>query len=198
MRAFLCTALLLALNALGLAASNPPPLRDAVIVIIRHAEKPESGTELTAQGFERARDYIPYFKNFQIDGRAFKIDHLFAAADSKNSRRPRLTLTPLSQALKLPLDTRFKDKNYQALADDLRTRPEGTNILICWHHTAIPGLLEALGADPAALLPKGKWRSDVFNWAIELRYDHEGKLKPEASRCIVEHVLPSDLEARIP
>jgi broad specificity phosphatase PhoE len=166
------------------AAFTPSPLQDAVILVIRHAEKLEGGNELTAAGYRRAEAYVNYFKNFQVGEQPFKIDHIFAAADSKNSHRPRLTVMPLSRALKLPVDTRFKEKNFEVLAEELRTKPTGTNILICWHHTAIPGLLRALGADPDKLIPDGKWPSQVFNWAIELRYDHDGKL--ETSKRIVE------------
>ncbi|HZM03609.1 MAG TPA: hypothetical protein VFC44_11420 [Candidatus Saccharimonadales bacterium] len=171
------------------AAPIPSPLQDAVVLVIRHAEKPESGAELTAAGFQRADDYAAYFKTFQIDGQAVKLDHLFAARDSKNSHRPRLTLTPLGRALNLPLDTRFKDKDFQELADALRSKPQGANMLICWHHTAIPDLLTALGADPATLLPGGKWPASVFNWVIELRYGHDGQLRIEACKRIEEPLL---------
>jgi hypothetical protein len=171
------------------AALNPSPLRDAVILVIRHAEKPESGVELAPTGFQRADAYVNYFKTFQIDGQPLKLDHLFAAADSKNSHRPHLTLAPLSRALKLPLDLRFKDKHSETLGEELRARPHGQNMLICWHHTAIPDLLRALGADPDKLLPDGKWPPDVFNWVLELRYDHYGKLRPN-SRRVTEPALP--------
>ena len=162
------------------------PLRDAVILVIRHAEKPESGRELTAEGYEHARRYVHYFETFEVDGKPLKLESLFAAADSKNSERPRLTLEPLARALKLPLDTNFVAKEPEGLAHDLQTHPHGREILICWHHGAIPELLRALGADPGALLPGGEWPVDQFGWVIELRYDHEGHLIPGQSQRIVE------------
>src|ERR1700722_14341307 len=69
-----------------------PALKDAVILIIRHAEKTASGDELSPDGYKRADAYVNYFKNYQVDGKPLKIDYLYAAADSKNSKRVRLTV----------------------------------------------------------------------------------------------------------
>jgi hypothetical protein len=190
-----CLALTAALAGPCSAAPNPSPLQDAVILIIRHAEKPASGPELTPAGVQRAEAYVNYFKNFQLDSQPMKLDCLIATADSKGSRRPRLTLTPLSQALKIPLDTRFKDKDYQGLADELRSTPHGNHILICWHHGAIPNLVRALGADPASLIPDGEWPSSVFGWLIELRYDHDGRLMAGECKRLNEHLMPDDAAA---
>lgn len=165
-------------------------LANTVILIIRHAEKPDAGSGLSAAGQERARAYVGYFKNFQIDGHASPPDCLFATADSRESSRPRLTLEPTSHALGLPIDSRFKDKNYQKLADELRARPHGKVILIAWHHGEIPNLIEALGVDPGKVIPNDKWPGDVFGWLIELRYDADGRLF-DAKR-INENLMPDD------
>ena len=151
-------------------------LKNDVILVIRHGEKPADGDKLSAAGKARAEAYAKYFKNFTLDGQPLKLDYLFAAADSKASRRPRLTLEPTSKALGLAIDSRFADEQFGALADDIRTKLPGKHILLCWHHGEIPQLLQALGADPSQLLPKGKWPDDVFNWVLELRYDSNGRL----------------------
>jgi hypothetical protein len=191
-RAFLCFALLMACAGFCFAAPNSSPLQDAVILIIRHAEKPDNGPELSPEGVRRAAAYVNYFKNFQVASQPLKLDYIFATADSKGSHRPRLTVTPLSQALKMRLDTRFKDKDFQSLADDIQSRPHGKHLLICWHHGAIPDLVRALGADPAKLIPGGKWPASAFGWVIELRYDHEGRLMPGECRRINERLMPDD------
>jgi hypothetical protein len=160
--------------------------------------RPESGPELSPQGAQRAEAYVNYFKNFQIDSQPLKLDWLFAAADSKNSHRPRLTLTPLSRALQMRLDTRFKDKDFQSLADDIRSTPHGKHILVCWHHGAIPDLVRALGADPGQLVPGGKWPGSVFGWLIELRYDHDGRLLAGKCQRINEHLMPDDSQQTPP
>jgi hypothetical protein len=117
---------------------------------------------------------------------------LIAAADSKGSVRSRQTLTPLRQALKMPLHMEFKDKDFQGQANDLKSHWRGQRILICWHHGGIPGLVHALGADPVALIPSGKWPPEVFGWMIELRYNHAGQLMAEQCKRINEHLMPDD------
>jgi hypothetical protein len=179
-------------------ATNPPAVKDAnalrnvVILIIRHAEKPETGTELTPAGAQRADAYTNYFRSLLVDSTLLKLDCLIATADSNNSHRPRLTLEPLSKSLGLPLDTRYKNKESALLAGELLTRPHGRQILICWHHEQIPALMEALGADPAKLLPGGKWPDEVFSWVIQLRYDQDGRLMAGETKRISENLMPGD------
>ena len=173
-------------------AQDAAGLKDAVVLVIRHAEKPESGSDLSPAGVERAKAYVHYFETFQVDARPLKLDSLFAARDSKHSNRPRLTLEPLSRALNLPLDCNFKDKEPETLALELESKPHGTNILICWHHEQIPDLLRDLGADPGVLLPEGKWPGHIYGWVIELRYDHQGRLQPSESKRINEALRPGD------
>jgi hypothetical protein len=40
--------------------------QNAVILIIRHAEKPDSGDGLSADGEERAKAYVNYFRRFAV------------------------------------------------------------------------------------------------------------------------------------
>lgn len=171
-------------------AQNSTALTNAVILVIRHAEKPDEGYGLSAAGEARANAYVNYFKNFKIDGQPLKLDCLFAADDSKESHRPRLTIEPSGKALGLAIDTRFKDKDFQGLADEIRSKPHGKAILIAWHHGQIPALLRALGADPKQVIPNGKWPDDVFGWLIQLRYDSAGNLIE--TKRINEHLLPND------
>jgi hypothetical protein len=187
----LCCALFFATVAIA-KDGDSPALKDAVILIVRHAEKPDSGSGLTTAGEERARAYVSYFEKFAFNATPAAPDYLFAAADSKASRRSRLTLEPLSKATGLAIDDRFKDKQFQELAQDLRSKPHGKRILICWHHGEIPQLVAALGADPGKLFPKGKWPPEVFGWVIKLRYGPDGHLV-EAVR-INEHLMPDDTD----
>jgi hypothetical protein len=177
--------LLCGLLAVGVATAifaGPPqagkssPLNNAVILIIRHAEKPAAGDQLSAAGEARAQAYVDFFKNLTLDGKPLKLNYLFASADSKASQRPRLTIEPTSKALGLAIDSQFEDAQYQKLADEIRAKPHGQNILICWHHEEIPQLVRALGADPGRLFPQGKWPDEAFNWVVELRYDSDGLL----------------------
>jgi broad specificity phosphatase PhoE len=174
-----------ALIALGIPAAifaqsaqgeNASGLKNAVILIIRHAEKTDDGRGLSSLGVARAKAYADYFKNFTIDGRALKLDAIFASKDGRNSHRPLLTAEPTAEALGLKVNDRYKNNHFNELVDEIKSKPRGENILIVWHHGNMVGLLRALGADPKTLFPKGRWPGHVYDWLIELRYDENGRL----------------------
>ncbi len=173
-------------------AEGSAGLKDTTILLIRHAEKLDTGLELSPEGFKRADAYVQYFHDFQLDGKPLKLDSIFATADSKSSHRPRLTVEPLSKSLHLTVNSAFKNKAAAQFAEELKAKPHGKDILICWHHGQIPELIRDLGADPEALLPGGKWPDTQFAWVIELRYDAEGKLLPGQCHRIQEHLMPGD------
>jgi hypothetical protein len=81
----------------------------------------------------------------------------------------------------LKIHSTFDLSESQELADKVRRSYSGENVLICWHHGAIPDLLRAFGANPKALLPGGEWPDDVFGWLIVLRYDQNGKASANVS-----------------
>lgn len=168
------------------AGDSTTGLADTTVLIVRHGEKPDSGPGLSPEGEARAQAYVAYFQPFMLDGSPIRPDMLVASADSKNSARERLTLTPLSQALKLPIDQRFADHEVQNLVAALSTESHGKSILIAWHHGQLGKLIKAFGADPETLLPNGKWPDDVFNWVVVLRFDHTGQLEPDSVRVIEE------------
>lgn len=140
------------------------------IIIIRHAEKPgdptaddpADGTNLSTRGFERAAALAVY-----LPATFPRPDFLFATQASKHSNRPVETITPLSEALKLSIDSQFGDDDYQRLAarllDDARYADKV--VLICWHHGKIPHLTAALGARP----PQDPWPGGTFDrvWSVD-------------------------------
>lgn len=166
--------------------------KNAVVLIIRHAENPDNGHGLSARGEERAQAYKDYFLNFTVDSKRLEPNAVLVAADSKQSHRPRLTLGPFAKAANLPIDNRFANKQPADLAAELRANYPGKVILICWHHGQIPALLRALGAPPETLLPNGKWPRDVYDWAIMVSFDENGHVIPANTKRITEHLLPGD------
>ena len=180
-----CSALLVVANA----QEGP---KNSVILIIRHAEDPANGHGLSARGEERAKAYITYFENFTIDSKRLEPNVVVVAADSKQSHRPRLTVEPFAKAAKLPIDNRFANKQPTDLAAELRANYQGKVILVCWHHGQIPAVLRALGADPGTLLPNGKWPKTVYDWLIMVSFDENGRLIPESTKRIREHLLEGD------
>ena len=155
MRRCLFTAVILA-SALTLAADAQDGPKDAVVLIIRHAEDADSGDGISPLGQERAEAYKNYFLNFTVDSKQREPAVIFAAKDSKKSHRPRLTMEPFAKAANLKIDTRFGNDQSTDLAADLRANQQGKVILICWRHPYIPALIGALGAEPKSFLPNGK------------------------------------------
>ena len=163
-----------------------PGLANRWVLVIRHGEKPETGTGLTPAGEARAKAYVEYFTHYKADGHPIKIGRLIATKDGKNSWRERLTLTPLSEATKIPLEMDFKNGKYDELVKSLNDSPGKGNILICWHHGNIPPMISAFGADPVKLIGAAKWPDDHFDWVIQLHYDATGHLIPKDVKRVVE------------
>ena len=184
-------AILFAFSPILTANAQQGP-KNAVLLIIRHAEDPSNGHGLSPRGEERAKAYISYFQNFTVDGKRLEPNAVVVAADSKQSHRPRLTVERFAKAAKLPIDNRFANKQPADLAAELRTNYQGKVILVCWHHGQIPALLRALGASPETLLPNGKWPKTVYNWVIMASFDENGRVIPGNTRRISEHLLPGD------
>lgn len=185
----LCAAVLAVAACIPLRAADTPTTHDHLagdtVLIIRHAEKPLLGRELTPTGRARAAGYVHYFEPFHDAGLPLRVNALYAGADSADSIRPRLTLEPLSRATGLPVDSTVSTKDPAALVALLRTQSHGDHPLIAWRHGSIPALLCAFGASPA-LLPNGKWPNDTYDWVIVLRFDRHGQLS--SSRRIKENL----------
>jgi hypothetical protein len=192
---FRVLVVMLVLNGISSLTQGQAPknyLANNTVLIIRHSEKPESGTGLTPMGEARARLYIKYFQPFQEQGLSIPVDCLYAGADSEKSFRPRLTLEPLSKASGLPLHLKMGTKDSEKLVLELKTEPHGRYPLIAWRHGDIPALLTAFGASPEKLLPNGQWPDNVFDWVIVLTMGPDGQLL--ASRLIHEQLqVPASL-----
>ena len=180
--------------ALTLVAHAQDGPKNSVVLIIRHAEDADSGDGISPRGEQRAEAYKNYFLNFNVDSARREPDVVFAAKDSQKSHRPRLTVKPFAKAADLKIDTRFGNNQSADLAADLRATEQGKCILICWRHPYVSDLLRALGANPESFLPHGKWPGSVYDWVILLSYDQDGRLIPESSRRINEHLLPGDTQ----
>jgi hypothetical protein len=154
----------------GLAACGQAGQPPATILLIRHAEKPTEGMDLSPVGFERAK-VIP-----QLFGGVGAVaphnlprpDFLFATHVSKNSNRPVETITPLSEALKIPISSEIADKDFATLVKELLSgKYAGKVVLVAWHHGTLPQFVEALGATP----PYKPWPDTQFDrvWRIDYK-----------------------------
>src|SRR6476469_946736 len=179
-------------SALLVVADAQDGPKDAVVLIIRHAEDADSGEGISPLGQQRAEAFKNYFLNFTVDSKRREPTVIFAAKDSKKSHRLRLTMEPFAKAANLKIDTRFGNDQSADLAADLCANQQGNVILICWRHPYIPALLRALGATPGSFLPNGKWPGAVFDWIILLPFDQDGHLIPSSSSRTNEPLLPGD------
>ena len=165
------------------------PVKDGLagttVLIVRHAEKPESGDGLTAMGEARAKAYATYFEPFREEGLEIPVDCLFAGADSGKSQRPRLTLEPLAKATGMKIDSTVGTKDPAALVALLRGQSRCHKPLVAWRHGQIPALLAAFGAS-ADLVPGGKWPDETFDWVLVLGFDGNGKVATQ--KLIKEHL----------
>ena len=168
-RSFLVFACLALIGGPGASAAfSQIPGPPATILLIRHAEKLTDGQmDLSPLGFERAKLIPGLFAGAEPHNLP-RPDFLFATHVSKKSNRPVETITPLSEALGLPISHEIDDKEFAALASELLSgKYAGRVVLVAWHHGSIPAFAKALGAVP----PYDKWPDTQFDrvWRIDYR-----------------------------
>jgi hypothetical protein len=114
------------------------------ILIVRHGEKSD-GPHLTPIGWRRAEAFVSFFggtPNSTVTPPAA----IYAPKPSIDSSRPLETVTPLSKALNLPVQTPFElDQMKELAALILKTKANrGQEVLICYEHDRIPNLINEL------------------------------------------------------
>jgi hypothetical protein len=163
-------------------AAQPP----ATILIIRHAEKLTDGRlDLSPTGFKRASLLPNLFVPAGVRPDLPTPQVIFATHQSKHSNRPVETITPLAEALHLPVDSTILNEDYVTLATMLLSgRYAGKVVLVSWHHGTLPQLVTALGAQP----PIAIWSDSQFDrvWRIDYK---DGKAMV---RDLPQHLLPGD------
>src|SRR4029078_2093957 len=127
-------------STLTLPADSQSGPKDAVVLIIRHGEKPDTGRDLSPAGQQRAEAYIHYFQEFTVDSQPLRPNVIFAAKDSKESERPLRTVEPFAKAAKLRIDARFSSNQSPELAAALRATEEGKGSLLSSHTTQMTTL----------------------------------------------------------
>ena len=181
------------------AASMPPSL---TVYLVRHAEKPSSGTGLSSAGQARANAYVNFLQSLtDPSGQTIKWGYLFASAESDHSARPFLTIQPLAQAIGKTIDPNYKDKHFSKLVQFIQENPQKqfdrSHILICWHHGQILDLARSLGAECNTLPPESNWPAtwpgEVFGWLLKIYYKSDGTLHEKQTQAINEKLMPDDI-----
>ncbi|MER7463252.1 hypothetical protein [Streptomyces sp. NPDC097981] len=184
-------------DASGSAAHGPKPApKDALVMVIRHAEKPYAGD--MGEGAEGNED--PASLAGRGRRRAEELHRLFPPAGGSALPRPaavfaaggpagtpascRRTVEPLAKVLRAPLRGEFAVGAEEALARAALAAP--MPVLVCWEHTGIPRLIRSLGADRVLGIP-AVWPD---------RYDMVWMLTRQQGRWsfreLPQHLLPGD------
>ncbi|WP_329376663.1 hypothetical protein OG625_03970 [Streptomyces sp. NBC_01351] len=170
-RAVLAVALA-PLAVAGCSAEEParPPApgaqagaKDALVMVIRHAEKPYTGDSgwdeegeddpgsLAGRGWRRA-DELPRLFAPSRGSSLPRPAAVFAAGGKEGApARCKQTVTALATALRTPVRTEFALGAEPALVRAALAAP--APVLVCWEHTGIPRLVRALGAHEVLGLP---------------------------------------------
>jgi len=131
------------------------------IVLMRHAEKPQDGDNLSCQGLNRSLAlpkvlnqtigipdyiYIPSIKNDQAT------KHL----------RMLQTITPFAVQYNLKINSEYNEDEIKKVLRDIKNK-QGT-ILIVWSHSELPDFAKELGLKKSI-----KWEKDDFDslWVIQ-------------------------------
>ncbi|MEV8531308.1 hypothetical protein [Streptomyces sp. NPDC051211] len=159
------------------AAGPQQPAEDALIMLIRHAEKPYAGD--TGEDEEGNDD--PGSLAYRGHRRAEELPRLFPPnrgsvlprpaavfAPAGEIARSRQTVAGLAESLRLPVRADIPTGREAALARAALAAP--MPVLICWEHTGFPRLIHALGADRVPSVPAG-WpdRYDLV-WLLTRRH----------------------------
>ncbi|MEU9041727.1 MULTISPECIES: hypothetical protein [unclassified Kitasatospora] len=133
------------------------PGREAFVMVIRHGEKPDGshpgldeagkpdGKSLTERGWARAKA-LPTLFSPPVPGLRTPARILAAADDGPlaGARRMRQTVTLLADRLGLTVNTGYAESQESALVGSALAGEQP--VLICWEHSRIPRIVEALGA----------------------------------------------------
>ncbi|MDA8130091.1 MAG: histidine phosphatase family protein [Elusimicrobia bacterium] len=170
----------------------------AQVILIRHAEKPEYGSELSPEGRKRAEALVWFFQTNTSVTRYGTPAAIYAAAPKHedSSLRSIQTVTPLANALKMEINTGFTRGQTHKIAADIMENPayRGRMVLVCWQHTNLVDIVHELAAysntAQAVLdtLPTA-WPDGAFDrvWILDFHYG-----RVAAFRDIPQNLLPGD------
>lgn len=138
------------------------------VILIRHAEKPDSGNGLSKKGFQRAAGLVPFFTVMPLNPAFRQPMAIFAQSPSTNhqSTRPVQTVSPLANALGIELIALYTQSHYADMVKEIKTNPAYDNqtVMICWSHQFLGDIAKAFGVSPAPTYPSG-----IFDrlWVID-------------------------------
>lgn len=147
------------------------------IVIVRHAEKPDSNLgQLTCQGLNRSLLLPDYFKTYFP-----KPDYIFAPDPAvKNKQwsyvRPEATIEPTAIRLGLPVNTQIGFNQPAELVDHLlQDKYHSAVIYVAWEHVNIQKIARILLERFHSSVQITHWSNDDYNRVYEFKIDWNPK-----------------------
>ena len=141
------------------------------IVIIRHAEKPKVGIELSDVGRMRSAKLPNYFDSQSILSEFGSPVAIYAATPNTegDSLRSIQTVIPLAEHFKLKINQNFTKKNIHDLVEDILNNPLYSNrtVIICWDRSGIPTIARLFGAMDSPAI----WNTDVYDRTWVIRFN---------------------------
>ncbi|EDM34739.1 hypothetical protein PBAL39_14319 [Pedobacter sp. BAL39] len=136
---------------------------DLTIVIMRHAEKPASGDNLSCKGFNRSLQLPAVLrKKFGVPNYVY----VPAPATGKETKSGRMiqTVWPLATKYNLTINTSYEVKDAEDLVKNVKTK-KGT-VLVVWEHDAISDIIKKLGVKGGL-----KWPGSDYDglWVVTIR-----------------------------
>jgi hypothetical protein len=138
---------------------------DLRVVLIRHAEKPKKGDNLTCQGLNRSLE-IPAMLHARFGVPAFTYVPAIGLGDSTKHSRMFQTVIPFAVQYNLALNSKFSEGDSTGIAGDIFQK-KGT-VLIVWEHKRISSIARALGIREEPL----KWDDDDYDSIWVISYAH--------------------------
>jgi hypothetical protein len=150
--------------------------KPARIIIIRHAEKPDEGNELSLKGRERAAALVPYFLETPDFFKGMPLVAIYAQGPKKegSSIRAVQTVKGVAEATKVTIIDKFTRDEFPDMFAEIRKNAayDGKTVLICWEHKFIPDIAQAFGASDAP----NHWRGHVYDRTWIITFKEEGKI----------------------
>jgi hypothetical protein len=140
------------------------PSADWRVVLIRHAEKPKKGDNLTCQGLNRAMQ-LPALLHTRFGVPSATYIPAMALGDSTKHCRMFQTVIPFAVKYNLTLTSRFVENDSTGIAQDILQK-KGT-VLVVWEHKKLVSIVRALGIKDEGL----HWPDDDYDsiWIVRFR-----------------------------
>ncbi len=160
----------------------------AQILLIRHGEKPDVGSELSPQGWLRAKALPNMFERSEFLKFGLPVAFYAMSPQKKQgSVRAIQTLSFAAEKLKLPINKRFTRDEVSGLVRDIQENPQynGKMVVICWEHKVLIDIAHTFGVKKYL-----DWPSEQYDRVWSLTYGSDQKTIQFED--LPEKVLPTD------